>query len=138
VIRGEVVAGRPTILAVILVRRLRRAGWARFLIDTGSDQSLIHPGDALQIGLDLATDFREAVPVTSRGIGGSSSEYVEVSDIFLERLGGDWDRLTIPLRIAVPTAANEALPSLLGRDVLRNYRLVFQQSDGVVFLEDPS
>jgi hypothetical protein len=110
----------------------------RFLIDTGSDRSLIHPADSVHLGIDVAADFLSTVPETSLGVGGSSSEYEEACDVFLEREGGLWDRLVVPLRIAVPTEANEALPSLLGRDVLFHYRLVFQESTGLVALEDPS
>lgn len=48
---------------------------------------------------------------------------------------GFWDHLVRPIGFAVPTPWNSQFPSVLGRDILRHYRLTFEEMSGLVTLE---
>ena len=105
-----------------------------FLIDTGCDQSTLHPFDAYRLwGHDfLWWDF-EGYPLskTTTGVGGVAGSVER--DVRLSFTAED-DRvesLSLACRIEVaqpddrsdPRFSNWNLPSLLGRDVLAHFRL---------------
>ena len=85
---------------------------------------------------ELRPAFRRAPVGSSRGIGGEATEFVETCELYFRHLDGNWDHI-LPLRLAVPTAVNATYPSILGRDVLRYYRLTFQELAGIVQMEGP-
>jgi hypothetical protein len=74
---------------------------------------------------------------TSQGIGGSSIDYVVSAQYALRRDDGSWVTHQEELAIVRPTSANRTLPSLLGWDILRHYRVVADWHANSVRLEDP-
>jgi hypothetical protein len=134
---GKVEAGRPQVQATIRIPRLRLQSEITFLVDTGSTTTLIHPRDWEALGV-LDSDFAGSEMVRSTGIGGRTENPIEVCDLFLHHEDGFWDRLYLNLRFARPTQTNKRLPSLLGRDIIANYRLVFESTSGLLSLDLPS
>ena len=92
-----------------------------FLFDTGADVTCLHPADAKNVDLPFA---RLRDEVSYRGVGGTSPYFVEPALLsFTDEIKA---RLyAIQLLIAEPNESNEALPSLLGRDVINNWRIEY-------------
>lgn len=117
--------GRPYLEGRLFFPRLRLAGDISFLIDTGADQTTIMPADNLRIGVDYAslTDKQENV-----GVGGLSQHYLEPAIlVFLEensRLVGY--SATAGLAPQKPELMN--VPSLLGRDILDQWKMTYDKS----------
>ena len=130
-----VVGGRPTIEAFVVIPRLLRGNAIRLLVDTGADTSVIHPPDAVGLGVDLIEDFIGVSVESTSGVGGMTAEYREVCDILLQHENGRVDHLMINVGFAIPTDWNRRYPSVLGRDILRHYRLTFEEMRDLVTLE---
>ena len=109
-----------------------REGAVRFLIDTGADVTTLNPRDASRIlmedllEIDFAADSRR---VRGRGIGGGVDQVVRDAALTLRSIDREQYEVELPILIAQPTPAepgehgNWRLPSLLGRDFLRHFRL---------------
>ena len=136
-IHGRLERGRPVIDAQVFSVRLGVFGPVAFLVDTGCDFSAVHPSDAANLGVDYAADFREVAQKRVSGVGGQAVEFDEPFRLIFEHTNGDVDEISITIGVAVPTSSNLHLPSLLGRDVLRFYRLTFQESANLVILQRP-
>lgn len=103
-----------------------------FQIDTGADVTVISPDDALvMLGSSYMTlDFsRDARSVSAIGVGGLARRVVRDATLQLRSTTAERWWLNLPVLIAEPrprgTAdiGNWGLPSLLGRDFLRHFRL---------------
>ena len=100
----------------VTIPRFRISTGIRFLVDTGSDETIIHPRDIEEAG--IMVPFPENMPRVP-GIGGSSAMLKAGGTLLFT----DADRITqYPYRLAVniarPSNHNRNFPSLLGRDVL--------------------
>ena len=104
----------------------------RFLIDTGTDATVLHPADAKRIlGDDLRRiDFdHDPHRTTGEGVGGAVDRVARDATLSLRSEGRRFYLIEMPILIARPTPAepgdhgNWRLPSLLGRDFLRHFRL---------------
>ncbi|HYS48610.1 MAG TPA: retropepsin-like aspartic protease [Xanthobacteraceae bacterium] len=121
-LRGRlgITSGAPYIEARISFPRLRLQGLVLFLIDTGADGTVLMPADSKRIGIDFRALRNRTV---SEGIGGAAngfSEHVVLS--FSDRRSiYSYD---LPIEISAPTSHNHRFPSLLGRDILKQWRLV--------------
>ena len=103
-----------------------------FLIDTGADATVLHPTDAYRL---LSDDFRaiqfdnEAHRVAGEGVGGAVDRVVRDATLTLRSEDRRFYPIEMPILIARPNPAepgdhgNWRLPSLLGRDFLRQFRL---------------
>lgn len=117
--------------------------WAavEFLLDTGAGSSVVHPLDATtRLGIDdvaLRTPSLWPIQRTAHGIGGSSAEYSVPAHYALQRDDGTRATHREDLAIARPTPANQTLPSPLGWDILRHYRLVADWNALTIRLETP-
>lgn len=109
-----------------------RAARIRFLIDTGSDATVLSPLDSWFVmgerllRVDFAHDPRS---VRSRGIGGYAQAIIRDAALTLRSTDGDLYPIDLPILIAEPDPAirtapsTPQLPSLLGRDFLRHFHL---------------
>jgi hypothetical protein len=125
---------RPFVTARVEIPAQQILGNVDFLIDTGADSTLLAPGDALDLGLDLGQ-----LPQGPRsiGVGGMTATVYAEATITL-----DQHRFTIPLRILAPRGrlqqANLArIPSLFGRDLLAHFALFFEERSRKVLLLEP-
>ena len=120
--------GRPYIRGEVAIPRLGVKRHVTFLIDTGADRTCIHPEDARRAGIPFDRLVEAKV---SSGIGGRAVYFREPAvvsfvDEMVKRL------YAVDLLIAEPTAANSGFPSLLGRDVLNRWRIVYDPTDSAL------
>jgi predicted aspartyl protease len=99
-----------------------------FLVDTGATSSCLHPRDAkIGLGIDpamLADSSRWPSRRRSNGIGGMATSYVWPAVFQFEHDDGSMQQVTHEIDIAQPSASNATLPSLLGMNVLRRFRVM--------------
>ena len=117
--------GRPYVVCRLIIPRFRVSSWISFLLDTGADSASVHPRDARDAGIPFAQLGNRR---SSRGIGGRSSYFREpailaFSDDAVVRF------YEVGLLIAEPNDTNEGLPSLLGRNVINHWRMVYDPSE---------
>jgi len=121
----------------ILVPRLGVQSDIDFIIDTGSTTSLINPGGQRRLGVSALRHFAGQRAAVSRGIGGRHSHFSEPCDLFFRADDDGYEHLQETIRFARPSVSNADLPSLLGLDVLRNFRFTFEPASGLATLETP-
>ena len=126
-------------VALLLPDIGRRSHFVDFQIDTGTDESILHPTDAVQIGLDLS-QLLTAQPSWGSsheliGIGGRMISY-RVRAAYLFQHESRTQRVDGLIHIARWTPESSALPSLLGWDVLRYFRLMMHWSTRVITLHE--
>ncbi len=120
--------GRPLIRGKIAIPRLGARGYVTFLVDTGADSTCIHPRDASRMGIPFNRLFDSEI---STGIGGGSVYFREAAIVSFAEEG--MERLyAIDLLIAEPREGNYEFPSLLGRDVLNRWRIVYDPIDSAL------
>jgi hypothetical protein len=113
-------SGAPYVDALASLPRLGLQGLVSFMVDTGADGTVLMPTDAKRLGIDFGT-LRN--PTTSEGIGGAAHGFFE------EVILSFYDRRSVyfyllHVEIATPASYNQRFPSLLGRDVLKQWRCV--------------
>ena len=115
--------GRPVIKARVNLPRLGVIGDVDFLVDTGSDTTILHPeaGSALRCPYDELEN-----PLAIESVSGSQIYYAEPAVIsFYEGSGERRDFRVDGLSIGKPHPALDELPSLLGRDVLNRLEMIY-------------
>jgi predicted aspartyl protease len=137
-IRGRL-AGRAGRLRPFVTARLTVASQSvsddvDFLIDTGADSTLLAPADALLLGID--TSRFSAGPATT-GIGGTSATVATQATLRLGRFDFQLHLRILMPGPGMPSPAANAIPSLLGRDVLSHFALFFEERTGRVLLLEP-
>ena len=106
--------GLPYVQGRLILPSLRFYGTVDFLIDTGSDTTILHPGDAI----DLRFPFEMlANPMEVVSVGGVQDYYSENGIIVFDDDGAALE-LEVELFVAKPQPDLEGLDSLLGRDIL--------------------
>ena len=112
--------GRPWITGYVVLPRLKVQGSVDFLIDTGSDSTVIHPSD----GKTINVPFDELSNlVEHRGIGGSRRYYREDAIIFFLD-DSSLHRYPTVVSIAKPDNVLDLTPSLIGRPLLNAWRML--------------
>ena len=114
------------------IPRLGLLGKISFLVDTGADQTILMPADGLNLRLDYAKLTRVQKPV--QGIGGEIECYEENAIVAFNDPGNAWYLYKIKLLIPKPNKKLLDVPSLLGRDLLDNWRMCYaQRADDLSF-----
>ena len=125
------------VVAFVELPRLSLTGFVWFLVDTGSETSLVSPNDAGILGVQHNLHFQEQLITTSTGIGGAAHEYLEAALLTFVHSDGTLESIAIQsLGITVPNETNSTMPSILGLDVLRHFRLVFEPLGRLLQLEE--
>ncbi len=119
---------RPFVDCRLSLPRLGITTDITLLVDTGADATYLHPHDGLEIGIpfDLLQDR-----ITSSGIGGVAAYFPEPAVlIFADHAIPQRYGYRINVNIARPGDVGDRLPSLLGRNVIRRWRMDYDPTDG--------
>ena len=108
--------GDPYVRCRLVIPRLRTEADVRFLIDTGSNITLLHPSDFRQA--EIQSELLAEQSGTG-GIGGSTVTYPEPAALhFIDDDGITRYIYHLDIHIAQPDAYNNDFPSLIGMDIL--------------------
>ncbi len=108
--------GQPNVDCRLIIPRLGTRATIRFLVDTGSNITLLHPFDIRQAGIDLGDLMAET---GTTGIGGTTDVFSERAALYFTDADGIIEySYRLDIHIARPDAYNDDFPSLLGMDVL--------------------
>ena len=108
--------------------RLRLIDRVTFVVDTGANSTCLHPYDARRLGVD----YNALAPGTpGRGVGGTQEQFSEEAVLsFFD--GTNVYFYFLEVDIPAVTDASLNLPSLLGQDVLRHWRMVHDPARGAL------
>ena len=127
-------AGWPFVEGYLTLPRFNVTKSVIFLVDTGAYATCIHPRDGTQALIPF--DLLER-PVPSDGVGGTATYFVEPA--VLEFVDGDAREVRsyeIDLRIAKPAPdprhSVNRLHSLLGRDIIDRWRMLYDRADNLL------
>lgn len=105
--------------------RLRVGGYISFLVDTGAAPTIIMPIDGGRLKIDY-NQLRNTI--STIGIGGFNTDFQEQGSLyFIDSSGNSLYAYDIILRIASVTSNNQKFPSVLGRNIIDNWRLVYDK-----------
>lgn len=120
--------GRPYVRCRLSMPRLGVSGRIIFLADTGADSTYLHPGDGVELGVPFGLLQGRS---TTRGIGGTASYSPEPAVlVFTDEAAGQDYGYRININAAKPDAVSDRIPSLLGRDVIRRWRMDYDPTEG--------
>jgi hypothetical protein len=137
VLRGRFgdTTGRPYIEGRVYFPRFAVHGDVSFLVDTGADASLLSPTDVYQMRLDLGAIARTS---EAQGVGGIVRSLVEPAVVVFSAPAEAIWAYRLDLEILPPEPGDTGavlrerdpelslkLPSLLGRDVLDRWRMLY-------------
>ena len=121
-------SGAPYIEARISFPRLQLWGLVSFLVDTGADGTVLMPTDSKKLGIDFKSLGN---PTTSEGIGGAAQGFNETAVLSFSDRSHVYSYL-LTIEISAPTRRNHRFPSLLGRDILKQWRCVMDVDRGQI------
>ena len=117
-------SGAPYIEARIAIPRLNLRGLISFLADTGADGTVLMPADSKK----LAINFKSLQnPSTSEGIGGIAKGFNERVLLSFSDSQFVYSYL-LKIEISAKTPYNHRFSSLLGRDILNQWRCIIDAS----------
>ena len=126
--------GQPFIEGYLTLPRFDITRTITFLVDTGADATCIHPRDGRPAGIPF-DQLRD--DIVSRGVGGQATYFREPA--ILEFVDGEARTIhgcEVTVNIAKPgeraTDAINTIYSLLGRDIIDRWRMVYDRSEGIL------
>ena len=115
--------GRPRLICRVRMPRFGISREIHFLVDTGANKTTILPADGKRLGLPYD---RLRGSISTYGIGGSSQHFWERVILGFDNDGDSSLRI---VDVGIMPYNDEyhrlALPSLLGRDVLNNWDILY-------------
>ncbi len=116
--------GRPYLEGRVIVPRFGIDADVSFLVDTGADTSLLSSTDAFDMGIDysLLTGETESV-----GTAGVATNFTEPASLVFIDPGNYVYVYHVDLEIASPNPDLMYIPSLLGREVIDRWRMVYDR-----------
>lgn len=114
--------GRPYLEGRLLIPRLGIDANISFLVDTGADTSLLSPADAFEMGVDYSLLTGET---ESLGTAGIAHNFTEPASIAFTEPGRYIYIYHVGLEIAAPSPEIIQMPSLLGREIVDRWRMVY-------------
>ena len=115
-------SGRPYIEGRLILPRLKIRSDISFWVDTGADRSLLLPSDGMRMGIDYTKLTGDAESV---GVGGVCHNYVEPVLVVFSEPRRFLYVYSIDLIIANPDPEIMDIQSLLGRDILNQWRMTY-------------
>ena len=129
--------GRPFVKARVTIPRLGVQREVDFLVDTGADSTCLNYRDAVYMGL-FPEILRGSERTRAEGVGGGSMYFREDARLeFIDTDDGHPHERTVSLLIADLSDALSPIPSLLGRDILHLYRMVYAPAERRLELDAP-
>jgi hypothetical protein len=124
-------SGRPYIEGRLILSNLNIFGDISFLVDTGSDETRLHPSDGIRLNIDYG---QLSGDVESVGTSGVSHDFTEPALVVFSEPKRFLYVYNITLRIAPYDVEIVDLPSLLGRNILDRWRMIYDpQKKRLVF-----
>lgn len=114
--------GSPYVWCQLIIPGLDVVGSVRFLVDTGSDATILHPDAGTRIGCPFDRLIR---PEEFIGAGGTHVYYREPAFIAFHDDDSTPREFEIDLHIGKPHPVTNGLDSLLGRDVLNEMEMEY-------------
>lgn len=116
----------PYVNAVVELPRLGRWAVVTFLVDTGADMTVLNPQDSLR--LVLGNEWSGLTnPITVGGAGAGLAHFPEPATLHFLHDDGRIESVPATTYVGTPDPRNMGLESLLGRDVLANFVMTFDQ-----------
>jgi len=112
-----------------------------FVVDTGAAVTCLHPRGAAQVGIPrtlLIDPSRWTNVVHLSGVGGDVSYYPTPVWYRFRHADGTLQHIESTINVASWRPDNQTLPSLLGRDILSQFRVTLDWPQGTVELEAPA
>jgi len=112
----------PVVFAMVELPQFGAVGKVEFLLDTGAYATMLSPTDAARIGVPLrALQYEQ----TSNGIGGSQHHSEEPALLVFVDSDRKFHVYNLVLGVMESNSDTEDLPSILGRDVLSHWCIVY-------------
>lgn len=126
----------PYVEAGIELPRLGLSATVDFLIDTGADNTSLHPGDIIRLSISYRRMRRSTLTYPS-GIGGSMGYYQEPAILYFRDTTGPIRRFVCNIHVCQRTDERSVrgLPSILGRDFLNLCRSTMDKANNSVLME---
>lgn len=115
-------SGRPYIEGRLILPNLNIRGDLSFLVDTGADVSRLHPMDGIRLKIDYG---QLSGDVETVGINGTSHDFTEPAVVVFSEPKRFLYVYNITLRIAPDDPGIRDLVSVLGRDILDQWRMTY-------------
>jgi hypothetical protein len=123
---------RPFVSASVSMPGAERIAKINFLMDTGADATCLMPADVFALRLDTA---HYGTKTEMRGIGGNTLVYLrQISITFLD-LGNGLVVYQIPAYVYPNEKPYDEYPSILGRNMLNNWRINYCHLDNKLTAE---
>ncbi len=108
----------------------------RFVLDTGSDVTMLVPSDFEPYRY---SDFHQGERLASGYGGGIYVKTVPIQSLRFRLARGGFGQVRMTqLEVARPVKEIEGLPSVIGRDLIDQFRLIIDRSANLVLLERPT
>ena len=118
-------AGSPILPGYIRLPRLQLFGCVRFLVDTGSPATMISPSDAKNLGINHR-DLQGRPCGEISGFGGKCNAFLEEGVLYFKGTDEKNVKICVSIEILEPYEASEQLPSIIGRDVLHSWKMIYE------------
>jgi hypothetical protein len=122
-------SGCPYIEGRVVIPRLKVAGNVSFIADTGADETVLMPIDAGRLAVNFNILSNASV---SLGVGGLSRDHLEPAIVYFREAGVCFFAYYIDLRISTPSPYNLKIYSLLGRNIMDNWSVVFDKPNNTL------
>ncbi len=128
------VAGRPFVEGYLTLPRFGLTRRISFLVDTGADATCIHPQDSRLAAIPLEHLER---PIASNGVGGVATYFREPAILeFVDAEARQVHSHEVDVFIARPDPdprhSINRLHSLLGRDIIDRWRMLYDRTDNLL------
>ena len=122
-------SGRPYLEGRLILPRLNVQGDISFIVDTGADNTVLMPLDAIRLGVDYSK-LSGGKPTV--GVGGYAQMFQESGAVIFLEGSNKLHMYFIEVSIASYTPEIAEIPSLLGRDVLDRWRIHYNPASGTL------
>lgn len=125
--------GQPILSGFVSLPRLKLSGSIRLLVDTGSPATMICPTDAAHLGINHSELGQPGGGF--QGFGGNCKSFLEDGVIYFK---GKQENAKVGIRLEIlePYEDSDHLPSVIDRDILSSWKMIYDpmnESDPLVF-----